>query len=158
MHKHADAHRLSLLYFLKPGTQYIDLLIKMLFLKIGENCRADASDADAGVSVHCQELRSLRAEIYSGAEGAAQARSVSELAARLHLSPAHFQKLYKKQFGVSCFEDMLNARIAAAKYYLINTSLTVGEISALCGYENEVHFMRQFKKRTGCTPTQFRNT
>lgn len=32
----------------------------------------------------------------------------------------------------------------------------VGEISNLCGYENEVHFMRQFKKLTTLTPSEYR--
>ena len=72
------------------------------------------------------------------------------------LSPSYFQALYKAQFGVSCYEDVLTARIRAAKYYLRTTQLSVKEISALCGCENPEHFMRQFRTRTGLTPTEYR--
>ena len=44
----------------------------------------------------------------------------------------------------------------AARYYLQHTELTVREIAALCGYENDVVFMRLFKGRVGVTPTEYR--
>jgi len=38
----------------------------------------------------------------------------------------------------------------------IESDLPIKEISNLCGYKNEVHFMRQFKKLTTLTPTEYR--
>ena len=43
-----------------------------------------------------------------------------------------------------------------AKYYLNNTHLPVNRIAALCGYENDVHFIRQFKSRSGMTAGEYR--
>ena len=43
-----------------------------------------------------------------------------------------------------------------ARYYLANTALSVSETAALCGYDNEVHFMRQFRQRMGMTAGEFR--
>ena len=34
--------------------------------------------------------------------------------------------------------------------------MTVQALAAFCGYENELHFMRQFKKCTGLTPSGYR--
>ena len=64
--------------------------------------------------------------------------------------------MYRAEFGVSCYEDVLRAKTGLAEYYLANTDMQVREIAALCGFENDVHFMRQFKRRYNMTPSQFR--
>ena len=74
----------------------------------------------------------------------------------LYISISHFQHLYKEFFDVSCQTDIINARIRLAEFYLSTTDLSVKEIADLCGYENELHFMRQFKKITKNTPTECR--
>lgn len=131
--------------------KYMDLLIRMLLLKLGDGCRTDNSSVAA--NPHSSALSQLRGEIYNSA---GQFASVEELAARVNLSPSHFQRLYKEQFGVSCYEDLLSARIKAAQYYLKSTEMSVKEIASVCGYENDVCFMRRFRERTGVTPTVYR--
>ena len=61
-----------------------------------------------------------------------------------------------RETSVSCYEDLLAARINAARYYLQQTALSIREIATLCGYENDVVFMRLFKRRMGQTATEFR--
>lgn len=124
-----------------------DLLLRLLFLKLGND------GEKAAPTPHRDSLQRLRADIYSTPSGSYR---IGEAAAVVLLSPSHFQAAYKAEFGVSFGEDVIRARIAAAKRYLKTTSLSVREIAELCGYENEVHFIRQFKKRTGMTATEFR--
>lgn len=81
---------------------------------------------------------------------------VADIAERMHLSISHFQYLYRDFFGTSCIRDVIEARIAYAQHYLTTTEMTVRAIAAFCGYENELHFMRQFKKQTGMTPSGYR--
>lgn len=102
---------------------------------------------------HSGELKRLRAEIY-GTPG--RKYSIIEMAAELSLSPAYFQTLYRSEFGVSCYEDVLRAKTGLAEYYLSGTSMTVREIAELCGFDNDVHFMRQFRQRTGKTALEYR--
>lgn len=132
--------------------EYIDLLIRMLLMKLGEAAHGEGGGG-MRKSVHYSALHALRAEIYSSA---GMFGSVAELAARLNLSPSHFQQLYREQFGISCYEDVICAKIKTAKHCLKTTDMTVKEIASICGYENDVHFMRQFKLRTGMTPTDYR--
>lgn len=124
-----------------------DLLLRLLLAKLG-----GAGGSRRG-SPHSAALRALRAEIYRDPAGC---KSIAELSARLALSPSYFQGLYKKEFGVSCYEDVLAARLERAKYYLADTALSVKNIAELCGFENDTHFIRQFRRRTGMTATQFR--
>lgn len=133
--------------------EYLDMLIKMLLLKLSDSLQIVRSSHS--VSAHGEALDRLRAELYSNAGSFG---SVCELAAAVNLSPSHFQQLYKERFGVSGYDDLISARIRTARYYLKNTALTVKQISAICGYENDVCFMRLFKKKTGLTPCQFRKT
>lgn len=130
--------------------KYIDLLLRMLLLKL-----ADGSDGTRRFSAgaHSVGLNMLRADLYANP---AIFACVEQMAARLQLSVSHFHQLYREHFGVSCYEDLLAARMNAARYYLQHTALSIREIAGLCGYENDVVFMRLFKRRTGQTPTEFR--
>ena len=125
----------------------VDLLLRLLLAKLG------GAEGSPRNNPHSAALRSLRAEIY---RAPADCKSIAELSARLALSPSYFQNLYKREFGVSCYEDVLAARLERAKYYLSDTSLSVRRIAELCGFENDTHFMRQFRRRTGITATQYR--
>jgi AraC family transcriptional regulator of arabinose operon len=51
---------------------------------------------------------------------------------------------------------VIACKIPYAKTSLAATGGTVREIATLCGYENEEHFMRQFKREVGLTPTEYR--
>ena len=66
------------------------------------------------------------------------------------------QKLYKTHFGISYMEDLIDARTSMAKQLLQTTDLQVTEIAEACGYRNDVHFMRQFKEKTGMSPSEYR--
>ena len=65
--------------------------------------------------------------------------------------------IYKDYFGVSAISDVVKSRIEHSKYLLFSTGYSLNIISAMCGYKNDVHFMRQFKKLEGISPTQYRN-
>ncbi len=81
----------------------------------------------------------------------------AELSERIHLSISHFQHLYKEFFGVTCIQDIINARIRFAQFHLCTSEMSISSLASFCGYENELHFMRQFKKLTGMTPSQYRS-
>lgn len=84
--------------------------------------------------------------------------TIEEMSRTVHMSPSYFQHLYRELFGVSCIQDCIQARIKNACFYLRTTSMSVHSVSEFCGYRNELHFMRQFKKYTGMTPGQYRKS
>lgn len=75
----------------------------------------------------------------------------------LQISKSALQKNYRKHFGRSIFEDLIEFRIRKAQLLLTETALTVTEISVRCGYSTESYFMKQFKRVTGSTPSEYRN-
>ena len=91
-------------------------------------------------------LQELRTEIYNTPEKHWQ---VPAMASQLHLSVSYFQHLYREVFGISCIRDVIEARMERAKFLLETTDLAVWMLAEVCGYESELHFMRQFRQREG---------
>ena len=83
--------------------------------------------------------------------------TVAEAAERCSFSPSRFGVLYKAFFNVSFNQDLQEARIFHAKYLLKSTNEPISAIAFACGYQNEYHFIRQFKKHTLTTPNKWRN-
>ena len=101
------------------------------------------------------ELQLVRLEIMNSFS---EPHSIAELACRLKISESYFQYLYRKHFGISFHRDLIQMRIDHAKYNLLTSSLSIDQIAEVCGYNNEVHFYRQFKKITGTSPAKFRKS
>lgn len=128
----------------------MELYFRLLILKINE-CMLE--NLLAAPMPHYDRLSRLRAEIYNEPE---RGRSVKSIAEELALSCSYLQHLYKRIFGVSVTSDIIAARVDRAKYLLSGTAYTVNVIAEMCGYNNDVHFMRQFKSAVGITPTEYR--
>ncbi len=76
----------------------------------------------------------------------------------MSISPFCLQHKYKQLFGNSIKSDITESRIQYSKWLLTNTHNTVAAISRMVGYANWVTFMYIFKKKTGLTQTQYRNS
>lgn len=98
-------------------------------------------------------MTQLRTVIHTDPE---RVMTIDDMAASVNMSRSGFQHLYKKMFGVSVMDDVISGRVERAKRLLSSTDLTVAEIASKCGYTTEYNFMRQFKSRTGKTPTEYR--
>lgn len=82
--------------------------------------------------------------------------NIPDIAKAIGISRSYFQRLYRQQFSVSCWDDIINARIKKACQLLQYTDMRIQEIGIQCGYKNESHFMRQFKEKCGVTALQYR--
>lgn len=84
--------------------------------------------------------------------------SREELAAQVYMSPDYLTRLFRKSTGSSLSEYIIGKRIALAKQLLENTELTMVEISEKAGFSYSTYFTRIFKKKTGMTPQQYRES
>lgn len=74
----------------------------------------------------------------------------------MNVCNTYLQKIYRETFGISCVADVIASKIIYAKDILSKTNMSVLEVAYECGYKNDVHFMRQFKKCVGVTPSEYR--
>jgi AraC-like DNA-binding protein len=85
------------------------------------------------------------------------AYNIGDLAAQLHLSPSHLQRLFKRETGARLGEWLIAQRLEEAAYLLANSYLSVKEIARSAGYEHVSSFIRAFERRYVLTPTRYRD-
>lgn len=83
--------------------------------------------------------------------------SIDDLASRVGMSSFHFIRTFKRASGFTPHEYLINTRMAAAKYLLKNTRLSIKDICFQTGFSSESVFCSAFKKRQGLTPAGYRN-
>jgi len=88
---------------------------------------------------------------------AAEGVQQREAARRAGLSPAAFSRYFRKKMGHT-FEDFVNeVRVGRSCRALIETpEKSVAEIAFAAGYNNLANFNRQFRRRTGLSPVEYR--
>lgn len=127
------------------------LLLRLLFLKLSDYC----FQKQVISSKLSEKLAVLKNNIYSNPQND---WSIDSICQSMSISPSYLQHKYKQLFGNSIKSDITESRIQYSKWLLTNTHNTVAAISRMAGYANEVTFMYIFKKKTGLTPTQYRNS
>ncbi len=122
-------------------------LLRILFNKLHNDIMNTASTR------HSHELLALRRQIAANPQFS---WNISDMAKDLHISTGYLQLLYKREFNVSCMDDVISFRLLKARDLLIYTTESISEIAWQCGYNNPEHFCRQFRKFTGTSPGEFR--
>jgi AraC-like DNA-binding protein len=86
--------------------------------------------------------------------------SLSDVAAAVHVSPSHLSSLFKNFFQVSLWSYIITKRIERAILLLMDkdNQYTILEIALQCGFNNTTNFNRAFRKHTGLTPSEYRNS
>lgn len=83
---------------------------------------------------------------------------VEEYAAKMGLTAGHLSRLCRDVLGQSSM-DVINARIVhEAERELVYSILGIKQVASLLGFADEAYFGRFFRKHTGLTPTQFRQS
>ena len=83
--------------------------------------------------------------------------SVSEYAAQLNVTPNYLNKTVKQHTHRTAIDWIEIARINMAKMLLKDPTVPVGDIAGRVGVPDQSYFARFFKKKTGFTPSEFRN-
>jgi AraC-like DNA-binding protein len=81
-----------------------------------------------------------------------------ELAGIVNLSKSRFEKLFKQELKISPMQFIKHLRHEKAKELLKTTLLTVKEIGFAVGINDQSGFVRDFKKKYGLTPTEYRKS
>ena len=82
--------------------------------------------------------------------------TVAQLANWCNLDRSYFGKIFKDTVLVTPQEYIIRYRINVACDLLKDTDLSIGDISAQVGYDNQLHFSRAFKKVMGISPRDWK--
>jgi len=83
--------------------------------------------------------------------------TLNEISELVNMSPVSFNRFIKKRTGQTFVTYINRTRISFASRWLLETDLSIGEISFMCGFNNIANFNRLFKKEKNCTPKEFRH-
>ena len=84
--------------------------------------------------------------------------TVAWCAAQFSLSPNYFGDLVRREMHISAQDYIQQKIIVNAQSLLKGTSMSVNEIAEELGFAYPNHFTRMFRRNTGQTPMQFRNS
>jgi AraC-like DNA-binding protein len=131
----------------------VRMLVESLLMRLGRLAnKQEWSDLGPADLARAEVLRSARMQVHERLEQRWTVASMAELA---HVSASRFAVLYKKLFGVSPIEDLIDARLARARALLTNAGISVGEVAAQTGFASLCYFSRLFHRRVGCTPREY---
>ncbi|GMK38619.1 hypothetical protein PCCS19_16730 [Paenibacillus sp. CCS19] len=82
--------------------------------------------------------------------------TIKELSERFYLNPAYLGQSFSRKYGKGILEFIHDLRIEEAKRLLQETEdavFVIAEVLGYCGYQ---HFLKQFEKRLGMKPSDYR--
>ncbi len=82
---------------------------------------------------------------------------LKELADMCSMSTSTFRENFTSAMGVSPQEFIITTKMRFARYHLENSTKTIQDICALSGFKDTANFYKQFSKRFGVSPTEYRN-
>lgn len=130
----------------------IPIWAEALFRALLAECLRDASAGSASDERHAR----IQAQMERVHENPQQNHSVAALAAEAGYQQDHYAKIFRHLSGMSPKEWILSARLDRARRLLQETSLNITEIAEAMGYQDVFYFSKQFKRKSGVTPTEYR--
>ena len=87
-----------------------------------------------------------------------QIKSVGEIAEKLSYSEYYLSHLFKNKMGITIKEYLTNKKLSYAVELLTTTDMPIEKISESLGFSSAHSFRRMFKKYTGLSPSEYRES
>jgi AraC family transcriptional regulator len=82
--------------------------------------------------------------------------SVAQLASECGLSSSHFARAFRQATGQPPYRWLLERRLDTAQDLLLNSQMSLPEIAKACGFSDQSHLSRAFKRMVGTSPGAWR--
>ncbi len=83
--------------------------------------------------------------------------SIKDVAGHVHLNVSYFSVLFKEEQGMTFIDYVTDYRLKMAEELLVQSNLSLDEISEKIGYQTTSYFIKIFKKHFQVTPKQYRS-
>lgn len=149
---------LDTLSSVKDGFYAVQQFLTILYeLSRCENARTLASSSYAKVTVEDDSRRILKVKNFISKNYMDELR-LPELASLAGMSSSAFSRFFKLHTGRNISEYIIDLRLGYAARMLVDTAKSISEIGFDCGFNNLSNFNRIFKKKKGCSPSEFRES
>ncbi len=82
--------------------------------------------------------------------------SLTKLADSLSVSNRHFLRIFRRHYNTTPLDYILSLRLDSAMELLKDGGLGIAQIADRCGFADSNYFSRQFRKRCGISPSEYR--
>ncbi len=82
--------------------------------------------------------------------------ALRELAEMARLSNSHFSRAFKGTFGQAPHTFIMIRRVELAKQKMLSSQEPLSQIALSCGFSDQAHLARLFRRETGVAPSQWR--
>lgn len=136
----------------KPGFQQVasGMIMKLLgyMVSLEKQKNFTGKRVERTIRDACFEMReNIGAEI-----------DFKEYAQDQNIGYSYFRKMFKQYTGIAPVQYHLDLKIRRARDLLVSSDLSIKEIAFQVGFHSIHYFSRCFKKKTGRSPSEFRNS
>lgn len=82
--------------------------------------------------------------------------SIEVLSDIMHVSHSYICRLFKEATGQTVIKHLTNLRLEKASELIKTNDYLIKDLSSMVGFNDELHFMKEFKKKFGITVKQYR--
>lgn len=130
---------------------YLKLLISELLILINRYLKSkNKPDSNTQYHLKIMEIMKFIEDNFS------QHFSLDQLAEKFSYSSSYLSTLFKEKTGYTVTEYINSVRIKEAQNLLLKSQDNISQVAEMVGYNNLVHFGRNFKERTGLSPGDYR--
>lgn len=133
-------------------TQFMTILYELS--KFEARPLASSSFAKVQITSDSRRVQKVRAFIDEHYRDEIRLTQVADIAG---MSASAFSRFFKLHTGRNLSDYIIDLRLGYASRQLVDSTKSVAEIGYSCGFNNLSNFNRIFKKRKGCSPTEFRD-
>lgn len=148
--------QLDTLSSIKDGFYAVMQFMTILYeLSRCEGARTLASSSFAKIAVEDSSRRIFKVKNFINENYMDELR-LAQMADIAGMSASAFSRFFKQHTGRNLSDYIIDIRLGYATRKLVDTSRSISEISFECGFNNLSNFNRIFKKKKGCSPSEFR--
>ena len=138
------------------GTDFMNNIIKLEMQARLSRMAMNVDKADSFIGIRNNDTSVVEKIAVYIAQNYQNPIKVSDISKSVGLHPDYANSIFKKTFGRSIYEYLIDERITHAQRLLLTTDMNITEICYDCGFNSISCFNSAFQKITKCSPRDYK--